>query len=201
MLNRRLFLLVFFAMLLSIQICFGENIQSIQIIPDEWAWDPGAINSFRGELDLSDYKGKEIKIHLNTDLPTDDESDTDNTPVFTTINGKRITVLKQSDTVLFSPDKDLSIFCFTGQIRLPKKHRVREIRFSMKIYDGDENELGMFESSIRFADTGFGRSEGSFYIPINIRVITLSLITVAILIWFAAVCRNIIVRKKLKNGR
>lgn len=180
--------------------CSSEQQIGEAMIPIEWKWNPGAINTISGEVDLSSFYGKILNICLMTDLPSDEESEQDNKPVFVSINGKRIPVLKQSDKVQFIPDSNKAIFSYTSRITLPKKHRVREVCFTLQISDEDGKTLKNIQSYVNYHDMSSERSEGSFYIPYDIGKITIILTVIASVVWIAVFCRDITIRKKNQNG-
>ena len=179
--------------------CCSEQSAGNNIFPDSsWTWNPGAINQFSGEYDLSDLSDTTLNIQMISNMPDEDEAD--KTLVFIYINGKRIPILKQDNTVQFTPDADQPIFRFTGQVKLPKKHRVHDIRFTIIFYDGNGKEVKRADSAFSSHDTSGYRSDGSFYIPFDISGITVILSAVAALIWICALGRSRIYRNKNRNG-
>ena len=195
------FILILFSLVLSSAACCSGQPDTNIMIPDSaWTWNPGAINQFSGEYDLSEFRDITLSIRITSDLPQEEDTETDNAVVFTTINGKRIPVLKQGSNVQFTPDADNPLFRFTGQIKLPKKHRVNKVNFQLLFYDGDGNEIGKTAVSAVSRETTGDISDGSFYISLDIQGITMILSAAAAVIWICALCRSRINRKKNRNG-
>ena len=179
--------------------CCSEQPDRNTITPDSsWTWNPGAINQFSGEYDLSEFQDTQLSIRIESDTPEEDEAE--KALVFTTLNGKRIPVLKQGNTVQFTPDADNQLFRFTGQIKLPKKHRVHDVHLTLAFYDSNGNELKKTEALISSRDTAGDRSDGTFYISYDPGSITIILSAAAAMIWAIALCRSFIIRKKKRNG-
>lgn len=178
----------------------GEQSTGENISPVEWKWNPGSINTFSGALELSAYKGSKLNICLYTDLPADEVTGNENNIVFITVNGKRIPVLKQDNTVVFTPDEDNGSFSFIGQVVLPKKKRVHDVHFVLKITDEKGKELKTIQSSVNYLDTASAYTENTFYISFDIDKMTVILAVSAFVIWIAACFRNYYMMKKNGNG-
>jgi len=189
------FVLLFLFMLTGL----GEQTKE-RIIPVEWTWNPGSINTFSGEYDLSEYSGKTLSIRITTNLPADEDSENETKPHFTAVNGKRIPVLKQDDTTVFQPDEDTYSFSFTGQVRLPRKHRVRDVCFTLQITDENRKEITVKSATISVNDTASERAESMFYIPFDIRMITIILFTAAAIVWTITCYRHLLFRKRQRTG-
>ena len=160
---------------------------------EDWTWDPGASNTFDGETDVSGYTGTELTIRMETDLPyTDEEQDAK--PVFTIVNGSRITVLKQSDTARCTPESQT--LSFSGRMTLPAKQHVRQITFRFILSDENGQELKTSSFTLGSGE----ETGGAFYIAADIRMITLGIGAAAAAVWAAAIARNRLVRKKQRTG-
>lgn len=180
-------------------ICGGETTDNATARPVEWKWNPGSVNTFSGEIDLSAFSGKKLNIRIISDLPSEQESTNESNPVFLNINGKRIPVLKQGDTAVFTPEDGNALFSYTGQINLPRKHRVRAVLFTLLITDENNQEIKTIRSSVTYQNTASGRSDGSFYIPYDIEKTTVILCSAAAVIWTAVCCIYMINRRKNRN--
>ena len=94
---RVLNLILFAILLICCTNAVCEHTAQIQITADneEWSWDPGAYNQFSGRIDLVEFCGKELTIRISTDLSYGGAPEEDHNPLFTVVNGHRITMLKQ----------------------------------------------------------------------------------------------------------
>lgn len=178
--------------------CEGGS-EAVIIPGEEWSWSRGAYNSFSGKIGLEDCKGRELTICISTDLPYSDESDEQSLPVFTSVNGKRIVMTKQSDMVHFTPDSDNQIMSFTASFRLPEKLHVSSVSVTFRISDTDGKELKTVSGRIDSGEETSGQSETPFYIPADINLITLVLAGAALTVWLAALIRHFR-RKKKQTG-
>lgn len=198
--KRRLMILLISLILFTVpEICRCETTDNEGIRPAEWKWNPGSVNTFTGEIDLSAFSGKQLNIQLSSDLPIEQDSENESNPVYLIINGKRIPVLKQGDTAVFTPEDGNTSFSYTGQIILPRKHRVRAVLFTSLITDENNQEIKTIHSSVTYQDTASGRADGSFFIPYDIEKLTVILCSAAAVIWTAVFCIYIMNRRKNRN--
>ena len=198
--KRRLMILLISLILLIVpEICRSETTDRDGARPAEWKWNPGSVNTFTGEIDLSAFSGQKLNIQLLSDLPVEQNSENESNPVFLIINGKRIPVLKQGDTAVFTPGEGNTSFSYTGQIILPGKHRVRAVLFTLRITDENNQAIRTIHSSVTYQDTASGRSDGSFYIPYDIEKLTVILCLAASVVWTAVFCICILNRRKNRN--
>ena len=195
----RLFIFVLSLLaLIGMGVAFCEGMDdTFRIVCDEgWSWDTNAYNTFSGELDLPELTGEEISVRISTDLPYSSE-ETDSQPVFTTVNGKRITVLKQSDTISLTPDGTDPILRFTGKLRLPSKRHISRIIFHFEMLDHQGKPLRTGDALIIAAQDDLS---GAFYIPVEIGTLTLYLSLAAAVIWILTLLRYVMIRKQQING-
>jgi len=164
---------------------------------DGWSWDPGAYDTFTGRIDLSEYIGRDLQIRMSTDLLYDSEAEADCKPFFTVINGKRITMLKQSDSVQYRPDAELSVLSFSGRVVLPSGQHVNRITFQFLISGEDGKELKTIRMEV---GAGTAESKSAFYIPIHIGSITLIIGIIAAVVWIAALFSNKRMKYKQRTG-
>lgn len=170
-----------------------------RIAPEEWKWDPGSVNSFSGECDLSAFSGVSLSIRLSSDLPATDPDSSESVLSFTSLNGHRIAVLEQSDTLEYTPGGEESgpeTVTFSGQIHLPKKPRVRDINFTLQVLDQAGNEMAVQAYRVSYRDGGSERTKGAFYISADIGSITLICALCAACVWMIALARYIYIRKR-----
>ena len=161
----------------------------------EWSWDTGAYNTFDGEIDLAEYAGQELTVVMSSDLPYNDAVDADKHPVFTVVNGSRITMLRQSDTAQFTPETGNTVLAFSGSLKLPEKKHAQQITFTFRILDAGGKELKKETARLEGAEAA---GNTAFYIAADINVIAACTGAAAVLVWAAAVIRNRLVKKKKK---
>ena len=164
---------------------------------EEWSWDPGANNIFDGKINLKDYIGQELIIHISSDLPYQNEEGKNNSPVFMIVNGKRITVMKQTDSVRWIPSEDDPVMKFTARLTMPDEKHVYRIMFQFIVNNEEGNEIAVFNSEIKAGEDG---TAGPFYIPADIGMITSVIFAAAAAVWIAALLANRCFRKKNKTG-
>lgn len=165
---------------------------------EEWSWEPGSYNTFTGEIDLSAYIGTELTIQMSSDLPAEEENVKN--PVFTVVDGKRITVLRQSGTAFYVPDENDSCLTFTGGIKLPVKNHIRRISFLFSVSDGSGQELNHVSYVLSAGEDGTGRTDGVFYLPVNIGIITIIFLLAAVLVWSSFLVLRRMILKNNPNG-
>lgn len=172
-----------------------------EVIPgEEWSWSRGAYNTFSGQLDLEDCTGMEVSVQITTDLPYNEESEQQSMPVFTSVNGKRIVMTKQSDTVHFSPDSDNPAMNYTASFRLPEKQHVGSVCITFRIFDADGKDLKTLSGRIDSGEDGSGRNNNPFYIPADIHMITLIFSAAAVTVWAAVLIRAVRRKQKMRQG-
>lgn len=187
------FLLLFLLGVFIISCSFADG--RITLVPDEeWSWAPGAYNTVSGEVDLSEFAGKEIKLKISADIPDTGEEGSGGHPVFSVINGQRITVLNQSDSVTLTPDAASPGTGFVATIVLPEKQHLRRITFTIEVLDQDENRLRIETGEVSSIGKAAGAS--AFYIPYDAGGIALYAAALAAVIWLLAIIRILIQNKK-----
>ena len=159
---------------------------------EEWSWSRGAFNTFSGTIDLSEYIGKKLTIQIGTEMPFDKTTEQQSLPVFTSANGKRILMTKQSNEVAFIPDEKDSLFEYSVSFRFPEKERVTAAEFTFIITDQDGLEIKKLLCRIDNDEAGDGYSKEPFYIPVNIRTVTIVFCILAATIWMIIAVKNII---------
>ena len=194
---RVLNLILFAILLICCTNAVCEHTAQIQITADneEWSWDPGAYNQFSGRIDLAEFCGKELTIRISTDLSYGGAPEEDHNPLFTVVNGHRITMLKQKSSAVFTPDTENPAFDFSASIKLPEKGHVRSIRLDFRIVDENGTELMNLQDTISAGDNAAGRENGTFYIPYNIRTIIWIITAAAALVWVVVLLRDFIKKK------
>ena len=134
----RIFIVIAAMIVICLMIGTGLADGSVTLSPGEdWVWTRGAYNTFTGEIDLSAFIGQEVTLVMGTNLKYDPEKEEKSSPVFTSVNGKRLTMMKQSASVQVTVDEAGSITRFTGSllptdwfIRMTPRKRSGAISFS-----------------------------------------------------------------------
>ncbi len=192
-------ILILFSLIL---ICFSsavcEPVEGLKILADSdaWSWDPGAYNLFSGIIDLSQYIGKELTITVTSDLQNGGDQEDQRSPLFTVINGHRITMLKQKNTAGFTPDAEQPVFEFSASVKLPEKGHVRSVKLEFTVSDENGTELNKLKDTISIGDHSSGRDSGAFYIPVEIGTINTVIAITAAVIWMIVLIRHIAAKKK-----
>ena len=199
--KRNLIIAVFLLLIGSLSTAFADSGQDAVIIPDdEWSWSRGAYNTFSGQIDLSDRSGETLTITISADLPYDNDSEQQSMPVFTSVNGKRIVMTKQSDTVQIMPENGEGIISFTASFRLPEKKNVEKASFVFRIKDQNGQELKTISGLVEAAAEQRGKNQNPFYIPVSINTITIILTIAAVLVWIIVISKKTIGPKTQKTG-
>lgn len=154
--------------------------------PQEWTWESEGYNTFDGLINLSAFIGKEITLTVSTDLEYGRDED-ESMPVFTDLNGKRIKMSKQKNSVTLTPDEETSVTAFSGRITLPKGNSVRKITFRFSAADADGREMKSW--SFVFGDAK-DRDSTNFRIPVDMTLVTICLSAAAALAWTCVLIRN-----------
>lgn len=178
----------------------GEEAGQVTLVPgEEWSWSRGAYNTFSGQIGLKEYTGTELTVTVRADLPYA-ETEEESLPVFTSVNGKRIVMTKQSDTVHFTPEADCPDMAFSVSFRLPDKQYVNSVPLSFTVRDTGENEQCTIRGRIDSDENGSGQPGNPFYIPADIRMITAVIAGAAAGIWIIVILRGIYRKKNRKTG-
>ena len=177
---------------------YGGNEEMKITAGEDWSWESGAVDLIEGEIDLSEYTGKELSVRISTDLPYESEEEAKSRgPVFVSVNGKRITVKKQSDTARCTPSAEETAMRFTSTFSLPDKKRAYTIVFTLTVSDEEGQELKTFTASIDGKKAGTGNM---FFITADINRIAVLIGIAAAAVWAAALFRAFYLRKKEKTG-
>ncbi len=167
---------------------------------EEWSWSRGAYNTFSGTIDLSGCSGEELTVAMSTDLAYDRENEKKSMPVFTTVNGKRIAMTKQSGTVKVTPDPDSLQMEFTGSLRLPEKGHYSEVTFTFTVSGADGNEQKSVACRIGSGEDSGGKQSNTFYIPVDISKVTLGFGIAAAAVWILILALRVVKHKTERTG-
>lgn len=167
---------------------------------EEWSWSRGAYNTFSGTIDLSGCSGEELTIVMTTDLVYDEANEQKSKPVFTTVNGKRIAMTKQSGTVKVTPDPDSLQMEFTGSLRLPEKGHYSEVAFAFTVSGADGSEQKSVTCRIGSGEDSGAKHSNNFYIPVDISKVTLGLGIAAAAVWMLILALRLAKHKSKRTG-
>ena len=177
-----------------------EEAGRVSLVPgEEWSWSRGAYNTFSGQIGLKEHTGTELTVSIRMELPYT-ETEEQSLPVFTSVNGKRIVMTKQSDTVHFTPDADCPDMAFTAAFRLPDSQYVSSVPMVFTVTDADGKELCTIRGRIDSEDNGSGKAGNPFHIPADIGLITAVTAGTAAGIWIIVIIRGIHRKKKRRTG-
>ena len=200
-LKRFLIITVLLLLTGSLMMVHAESGPDAAIIPDEdWSWSRGAYNTFTGQIDLSGCDAGELSISVSTDLSYNNDTEQQSMPVFTSVNGKRIVMTKQSDTVHISPENVNGVMAFSGSLRLPEKNHVEKITFVFSIKDQNGLEIKTATCRIEAADETKGNNIHPFYIPVSVNLITIILVISAVMIWSVVFIKSHNAKKTHETG-
>ena len=178
---------------------FCEEAVTDRIYSEEWSWEAETVNVFAGDLELSDFLGQELTICLKSEFQPESEKTQESTPLFVIVNGSRITMLNQSDTIIFTPDDERPALHFEGRIKMPEGVHVQQVKLTLLAKDPDEKELKSCDTVFSLHDHSGNSGSGVFYIPFEIRTIAMILAAAAVLVWGAALIRHRIAKKTNKR--
>ena len=192
---KTLILLAVIMMIVSFSVSSYGDDSGLKITSGEdWSWESEAFNMIEGEIDLSEYNGQELTVRLSTDLPYENEEEQQaRKPVFVTVNGKRITVKKQSDTTRCKPSADEPDLRFTARFSLPEKKRVYSVRFNFTVTDENGRELKILTGEIDGVKAGTG---SVFYLSADINKISIIIWIAAAAVWVAVLIRTGYAKKR-----
>ena len=200
-LKRYIIITVLLLLTVSLMNALAESGTEAVVIPDEeWSWSRGAYNTFTGQIGLSGCEAGELTVSVSTDLPYNNDTEQQSMPVFTSVNGKRIVMTKQSDTIHISPVNTDEKITFSGSFRLPEKTHVDKISFVFSIKDQNGLEIKTVTCRVEADDEAKGTNINPFYIPVSINVITIILTVSAVLVWTIVFIKSHTAKKSHETG-
>ena len=174
----------------------GETNEPVLIPDEDWSWSRGAYNTFTGQIDLSDCIGSEVTVQLSTSLPYNTGTEIQSMPVFTSVNGKRIVMTKQSDSIQIIPDGQNPTMFFSASFRLPEKQHVSTVTVFFHVSDMSGKEIKTVSGCIENHGNSTDNQNNPFYIPVDISVITIAASSAAAAVWIIVAARRIYRKKK-----
>ncbi len=194
---RRLFLLIACFLFIGVQTVSAQE-QNAFVPAEDWDWGNGSLNAFTGEVDLSAFSGQALTLKLEAEfVPAPAEGEA-TSPVFAVVNGSRITILRQSDTLTLEEDRD-PILTFTANLRIPENGRCSRIRLRLIIQDTAGQTLNTLSREISRGGVGSGENSGAYTVPFEIRSVALILGGAAAVVWALALFRHFSAKKRPVN--
>lgn len=193
---RNIFLIMLTVLFITFGIALGDNSETDNISYGEWDWDNEALNAFTGSLDVSQWSGTELTFQMKAIFEPQSESASEINPKFTHFNGKRLPMLKQSNSYTYTPGNDQTIG-FEGSLQMPEKDHYQKISIDLTVTDSSGKELEKITVTV---STGSGdnvvQRGNIFYIPFEIRTLAIIIAAFAALVWCAVIIRNRVLNRK-----
>ena len=179
---------------------FSGEAENDRIVPGEWDWEPEALNTYSGTIDLKDFSGEDTTLCLQAVFEPADPSASDIFPRFTSVDGRRITMLEQSDTIHCTPQEGQTAIRFEGSLKMPEKGHYRNIRIVLSASCQDGARQKQITGDISAGSGETNNTGRVFYIPFRIGTVTIVLSSAALVIWLLAVILNRTYQKKHRMG-
>ena len=196
-----LVLIILAVFIMSFGIALSENATTDSISYWEWDWDNESLNSFNGSVDVSQWSGSELTLEMKAVFEPKSESASEIIPKYTHFNGKRLPMLKQSNTMNYTPEEGQETVGFEGSLQMPEKDHYQKITIELTVTDPNGKELKKISTNISTAGADSMIQKGNiFYIPFEIRTITIIIASVAVLVWCLAIIRNRILNRVKMTG-
>ena len=191
---RRVRILVLASVLLCCCCAAAENapsVMSASIYKTEWQWQAGGFAEFEGNMICENASEEHpLTMRLSVSIVPDGTEGVKD-PLFTSVNGTKLTVRKQTGEYKITSSEQA--VRFTGRWELPEDFRIDEAAIHLRIYSdsGDllaESDLRMSNDQVTSGDTGYRFPETGNIIRI--------IVIAAAAIWIFAIIRIIRNRKR-----
>ena len=193
--TRSFLLILLTALILVSGIASGESSTVDSIHYDEWDWDNESVNAFSGAVDCSQWAGNELTLEIKASFEPESESSKEAVPKFTHFNGSRLTMLRQSDAMTFTPETDQGAIEYTCSLQMPEKEHYSKITIDLTVKDSTGNELKRISAAVARGGDSSSQRGNIFYIPFEIRNAALIIAAAALAVWCIAIIRNRILNK------
>ena len=193
---RKIFLIILMSLIVTCGIALGESNATDSISYGEWDWDNESVNTFSGSVDVSQWNGNEITLLMKADFEPESESASEINPKFTHFNGKRLPMLKQSNTITYTPEAGQKTVSFEGSLQMPEKDHFQKIKIELTVTDPYGKELKKNSATLSTGGDNMTQRGNIFYIPFEIRTIAIIIAAIAALVWCLAIIRNRILNSK-----
>ena len=173
---------------------------SAEIYETEWSWEENATAVFEGTV-----TGKEPlpeKILLRLEFTAAPENTDPGEVVFSSVNGKKLTLRKQKPEYVLETGGTDSI-SFTGSWKTPESVLFTKVEITLLVYTEDESVL-LAERKLtvsRNASEMTTADDGKFRIRENFSGWTIIAAAAAGIIWAAAVIRIVLAQRKKEKER
>ena len=186
-----LIMLTVFIMTCGCWMAMGESTETDSISYGEWDWDNESVNVFNGSADVSQWSGTELTFVMKAAFEPESESASETNPKFTHFNGKRLPMLKQSNTFTFTPEDGQTTVAFEGSLQMPEKDHYKKITIDLTVTDPEGKELKKVSETVSTAGGSNTAKRGNiFYIPFEIRTVAIYIFAAAAIVWGLAILRN-----------
>ena len=169
-----------------------------QLTCEDWTWEELNVNYLTGDMDLSDYLGREITLSMKAEFKPASLQTESCKPLFVIVNGKRITMLKQSDTIIITPDEENKGVHFEGSIKMPDGIHLQEVRITLSASEG-EKALKSVDTVFSLYDGSEGQGRSVFYIPYDIKQISIIIAAAAAAVWVITVIGFTVYKKRNRS--
>ncbi len=171
----------------------GAEIKS-EMHATDWTWEDSKSAVFEGSVLLDGYEQE--KVILKLFLEAFPEATDNGKVVFQAVNGKKLTLRKESDTYVFTVGSQPE-FRFTGNWRTPESVFFDKITVTLRVYQEDESTvLSEYKLEVnRENDDNYDPEDGRIRITADIPKITRILLIAASIVWGLAIIRTILNRK------
>ncbi len=161
----------------------------------EWTWEESKSAVFEGSVSFDSYDQEKMVLKLSfTATP---EATDSGRIVFQTVNGKKLTLRKESDTYVFTPG-DQKEFHFIGNWRTPESVFFDKVVVTLRVYSEDEATL-LSEHRMevrRENDEQYDPDDGKIRVTADLPGLTRIIGIAAAVIWVAALARVFLNKKK-----
>ena len=169
---------------------------SVLLSPLDWSWEAGEASTAQVSISPESW-GADGTVRVT--LSTDPELEDPGRLVFTSVNGKKMTIRNQKDTAALVPGEDGA---FTGIVSwfVPENAHMSTVRIDLDVEDGEGRVLAHETLTMRSEANAAGGEAEKSSIPDISRYIRYVLIVAAV-IWALALFRILLNRKHEKAGK
>ncbi len=169
----------------------GKNV----LEQDEWTWTSGEVATFKGVVDTTGLDLSDTSLCIS--VRTVPEQEDPGRCVFTSLNGKRIKIRNQSDTISLSDTEASDEIAFGGSWFLPEEGQVKQVTLTVSLMKTSTGEtLKALELACKneaWYDAGSGQP---YHLPIDLNQLCWILGGACILLWGAAILRSLLIRRR-----
>jgi hypothetical protein len=199
--HRSLLLIILTIFIITFGIALSESAQTDIFSYGEWDWDNESLNTFNGSVDVSQWAGTDLTLMMKAEFEPKSESASEIIPKYTHFNGKRLPMLKQSDTMTYTPEEGQGTVGFEGSLQMPEKDHFQKITLVLSVTNPEGKELKKISTTVS-ATGGDSATQKSniFYISFEIRTVAIIIAAAAALVWCLAIIRNQMLNREKITG-